>query len=71
MGKRKEESVSKPGSRKRRRQEYTNEHNDESSEEENSESSAVSNISLLSVSCLKSHGVEVIRKSSYREVLCF
>ncbi|KFO92744.1 Structural maintenance of chromosomes protein 6, partial [Buceros rhinoceros silvestris] len=48
MGKRKEESISKPGSHKRRRQEYTNERSDESSEEENSESSAVSNISLLS-----------------------
>ncbi|NWR59730.1 SMC6 protein, partial [Bucorvus abyssinicus] len=48
MGKRKEESISKPGSHKRQRQEYINEHSDESSEEENSESSAVSNISSLS-----------------------
>ncbi|XP_064002481.1 structural maintenance of chromosomes protein 6 [Pogoniulus pusillus] len=34
MGKRKEESVSKPRSRKRQRQEYTDEHSDESNEEE-------------------------------------
>ncbi|NXQ81512.1 SMC6 protein, partial [Nyctibius grandis] len=48
MGKRKEESISKPGSHKRKRQEYTNEHSDESSEEENSQSSADSNFSSLS-----------------------
>ncbi|XP_009704865.1 PREDICTED: structural maintenance of chromosomes protein 6 [Cariama cristata] len=40
MGKRKEESISKPGSNKRQRQEYTDEHSDESNEEENSHSSA-------------------------------
>ncbi|XP_009988372.1 PREDICTED: structural maintenance of chromosomes protein 6 [Tauraco erythrolophus] len=40
MGKRKEESISKPGSHKRKRQEYTDEHSDESNEEENSQSSA-------------------------------
>lgn len=48
MGKRKEESISKPGSHKRQRQEYTDEHSDESNEEENSQSSADSNFSLLS-----------------------
>ncbi|XP_075001105.1 structural maintenance of chromosomes protein 6 isoform X2 [Calonectris borealis] len=48
MGKRKEESISNPGSHKRQRQEYTDEHSDESNEEENSESSADSNSSLLS-----------------------
>ncbi|KFQ63393.1 Structural maintenance of chromosomes protein 6, partial [Pelecanus crispus] len=48
MGKRKEESISKPGSHKRQRQEYTDEHSDESNEEENSVSSADSNISLFS-----------------------
>ncbi|KFQ68160.1 Structural maintenance of chromosomes protein 6, partial [Phaethon lepturus] len=48
MGKRKEESISKPGSHKRQRQEYTDEHSDESTEEENSQSSAGSNFSLLS-----------------------
>ncbi|XP_048794301.1 structural maintenance of chromosomes protein 6 [Lagopus muta] len=36
MGKRKEESVSKPPSHKRQRQEHTGEHSDESSDEENS-----------------------------------
>lgn len=50
MGKRKEESISKPGPHKRQRQEYADEHSDESNEEENSQSSADSN----SVSCLKS-----------------
>ncbi|KAK2520159.1 Smc6 [Columba livia] len=48
MGKRKEESISKPGSQKRLRQEYTNEHSDESNDEENSQSSADSSFSLLS-----------------------
>ncbi|KAF1626274.1 Structural maintenance of chromosomes protein 6, partial [Eudyptes filholi] len=48
MGKRKEESISKPGSHKRQRQEYTDEHSDESNEEENSQSSADSNFSFLS-----------------------
>jgi len=61
MGKRKEESISKPGSHKRKRQEYADEHSDESNEEENSQSSADSNVSLLSVSCLKSHGGEDIK----------
>ncbi|NXO49385.1 SMC6 protein, partial [Aramus guarauna] len=48
MGKRKEESISKPGSHKRQRQEYTDEHSDESNEEENSQLSADSNFSSLS-----------------------
>ncbi|XP_065488237.1 structural maintenance of chromosomes protein 6 isoform X2 [Caloenas nicobarica] len=48
MSKRKEESISKPGSHKRLRQEYTNEHSDESNEEENSQSTADSSFSLLS-----------------------
>ncbi|XP_032860397.1 structural maintenance of chromosomes protein 6 isoform X1 [Tyto alba] len=48
MGKRKEECISKPGSHKRQRQEYTDEHSDASNEEENSQSSADSNFSLLS-----------------------
>ncbi|NXF35088.1 SMC6 protein, partial [Nyctibius bracteatus] len=48
MGKRKEESISKPGSHKRQRKEYTNEHSDESNEEENSQSSSDSNFSSLS-----------------------
>ncbi|KAM6139629.1 structural maintenance of chromosomes protein 6 isoform 2-T3 [Phoenicopterus ruber ruber] len=47
MGKRKEETISKPGSHKRQRQEYTDEHSDESNEED-SQSSADSNFSLLS-----------------------
>ncbi|KAM9382214.1 structural maintenance of chromosomes protein 6 [Phaethornis superciliosus] len=46
MGKRKEETISKPRSHKRQRQEYTNEHSDESNEEEYS--SAESNFSSLS-----------------------
>ncbi|XP_030346919.1 structural maintenance of chromosomes protein 6 isoform X3 [Strigops habroptila] len=46
MGKRKEESISKPGSQKRLRQEYTDDHSDESNEEENSQSSADSFSSL-------------------------
>ncbi|KFQ40091.1 Structural maintenance of chromosomes protein 6, partial [Mesitornis unicolor] len=48
MGKRKEESISKPGSQKRLRQEYTDEYSDESNEEENSQLSPDSNFSLLS-----------------------
>ncbi|NXN74821.1 SMC6 protein, partial [Himantopus himantopus] len=48
MGKRKEESISKPGSSKRQRQEYTDDHSDESNEEEISQLSADSNLSLLS-----------------------
>lgn len=63
MGKRKEESISKPRSHKRQRQEYTDEHSDESNEEENSQLSADSNFSSLSVSCLKSCGGRDIRKS--------
>ncbi|NXG57818.1 SMC6 protein, partial [Hemiprocne comata] len=47
MGKRKEESLSKPGSRKRQRQEYTDEHSDESNEEEKSQSSADNDFSSL------------------------
>ncbi|NXX79090.1 SMC6 protein, partial [Urocolius indicus] len=39
MGKRKEESISKPGSHKRQRQEYRDEHSDESNEEKSSEPS--------------------------------
>ncbi|XP_025944599.1 structural maintenance of chromosomes protein 6 isoform X1 [Apteryx mantelli] len=45
MGKRKEESVSQPGSHKRRRQEYTGEPNDESNEEEKSQLLVDSNFS--------------------------
>lgn len=63
MGKRKEESISKPGSNKRQRQEYTDEHSNESNEEEISQLSADSNLSSLSVSCLKSCSGEDIRKS--------
>ncbi|NXA51544.1 SMC6 protein, partial [Nothocercus julius] len=45
MGKRKEESVSQPGSQKRRRQEFTGEPTDEYNEEENSQLLADSNFS--------------------------
>ncbi|NWJ08667.1 SMC6 protein, partial [Crypturellus undulatus] len=45
MGKRKEESVSQPGSQKRRRQEFTSEPTDEYNEEENSQLLADSNFS--------------------------
>ncbi|NWI90720.1 SMC6 protein, partial [Pitta sordida] len=45
MGKRKEKTISNPGSQKRRRQEYTDEHSDESNEEENLMSPADSNSS--------------------------
>ncbi|NXW32086.1 SMC6 protein, partial [Phaetusa simplex] len=48
MGKRKEESISKPGPNKRQRQEYTDERSDESNEEETSQSSADNNFSLQS-----------------------
>ncbi|XP_061207167.1 structural maintenance of chromosomes protein 6 isoform X2 [Neopsephotus bourkii] len=48
MGKRKEESISKPGSHKRQRQEHRDEHSDESNEEENLLSSADSSFSSLS-----------------------
>ncbi|KFU93166.1 Structural maintenance of chromosomes protein 6, partial [Chaetura pelagica] len=48
MGKRKEDSLSKPGPRKRQRQEYTDEHSDESNEEEKSQSSADNDFSSLS-----------------------
>ncbi|XP_054035855.1 structural maintenance of chromosomes protein 6 [Dryobates pubescens] len=47
MGKRKEESVSKPRSHKRQRQDYTDEHSDESNEEE-SQTSADSGVVSLS-----------------------
>ncbi|NXP78639.1 SMC6 protein, partial [Ramphastos sulfuratus] len=47
MGKRKEESISKPRSHKRQRQEYTDEHSDESNEEE-SQTSADSGVVSLS-----------------------
>ncbi|KFP90045.1 Structural maintenance of chromosomes protein 6, partial [Apaloderma vittatum] len=48
MGKRKEESISKPGSQKRPRQEYTDEHSDESNEEERSQSSVENSTSSQS-----------------------
>ncbi|XP_057287768.1 structural maintenance of chromosomes protein 6 isoform X2 [Pezoporus wallicus] len=48
MGKRKEESISKPGSHKRQRQEHRDEHSDESNEEENFLSSPDSSFSSLS-----------------------
>ncbi|NWH64796.1 SMC6 protein, partial [Geococcyx californianus] len=48
MGKRKEVSVSQPGSCKRQRQEYMNEHSDEFNEEENSQSSLDSSFSSVS-----------------------
>uniref|UniRef100_A0A663EX77 Structural maintenance of chromosomes protein 6 n=1 Tax=Aquila chrysaetos chrysaetos TaxID=223781 RepID=A0A663EX77_AQUCH len=54
MGKRKEESISKPGSHKRQRQEYADEHSDESNEEENSQSSADSNSTVGEVGIIES-----------------
>ncbi|NWW11028.1 SMC6 protein, partial [Oreocharis arfaki] len=48
MGKRKEESVSNPGSQKRQRKEYTDVHSDESNEEETLEFSASSSASSQS-----------------------
>ncbi|NXJ80279.1 SMC6 protein, partial [Trogon melanurus] len=48
MGKRKEESISKPGSCKRPRQEYTDECSDESNEEERLQSSVENNTSSQS-----------------------
>ncbi|NXI92131.1 SMC6 protein, partial [Psophia crepitans] len=48
MGKRKEESISRPGSHKRQRQEYIDEHSDESNEEENLQLSIDNNFSSLS-----------------------
>ncbi|NXT85516.1 SMC6 protein, partial [Zapornia atra] len=48
MSKRKEESISKPGSHKRQRKEYTEEHSDESNEEENAQLSADDSFSSLS-----------------------
>ncbi|KAM6433429.1 structural maintenance of chromosomes protein 6 [Rhynochetos jubatus] len=48
MGKRKEESIARPGSHKRQRQEYTDEHSDESNEEEKLQSSSDSSVSSLS-----------------------
>uniref|UniRef100_A0A8B9PF19 Structural maintenance of chromosomes protein 6 n=1 Tax=Apteryx owenii TaxID=8824 RepID=A0A8B9PF19_APTOW len=47
MGKRKEESVSQPGSHKRRRQEYTGEPNDESNEEEKSQLLTVGEVGII------------------------
>uniref|UniRef100_A0A8C0BVJ3 Uncharacterized protein n=1 Tax=Buteo japonicus TaxID=224669 RepID=A0A8C0BVJ3_9AVES len=54
MGKRKEESISKPGPHKRQRQEYADEHSDESNEEENSQSSADSNSTVGEVGIIES-----------------
>ncbi|NXV83908.1 SMC6 protein, partial [Atlantisia rogersi] len=48
MSKRKEESISKPGSHKRQRREYAEEHSDESNEEENAQLSADDSSSSLS-----------------------
>ncbi|NXJ83163.1 SMC6 protein, partial [Trogon melanurus] len=48
MSKRKEKSISQPGSCKRPRQEYTEEHSDESDEETESLSSVASSVSSLS-----------------------
>uniref|UniRef100_G1NMM1 Structural maintenance of chromosomes protein 6 n=1 Tax=Meleagris gallopavo TaxID=9103 RepID=G1NMM1_MELGA len=48
MGKRKEESVSKPPFHKRQRQEHIDEHSDESSDEENTRFSADNSFSLTS-----------------------
>ncbi|OXB84396.1 UNVERIFIED_CONTAM: hypothetical protein H355_010823 [Colinus virginianus] len=48
MGKRKEESISKPRSHKRQRQDHADEHSDESSDDENSLFSADSNFCLTS-----------------------
>uniref|UniRef100_A0A8C9FUY3 Uncharacterized protein n=1 Tax=Pavo cristatus TaxID=9049 RepID=A0A8C9FUY3_PAVCR len=47
MGKRKEESVSKPPSHKRQRQEHTDEHSDESGDEENSLFSTVGEAGII------------------------
>ncbi|XP_049674556.1 structural maintenance of chromosomes protein 6 [Accipiter gentilis] len=54
MGKRKEESISKPGPHKRQRQEYGDEHSDESNEEENSQYSADSNSTVGEVGIIES-----------------
>ncbi|NXG20844.1 SMC6 protein, partial [Grallaria varia] len=66
MGKRKEESISKPGSQKRPRQEYTNERSDESNEEENFESSADSNAS----SQLSASEVGIIESIQLKNFMC-
>ncbi|KAM9298713.1 structural maintenance of chromosomes protein 6 isoform 2-T2 [Morus bassanus] len=66
MGKRKEESISEPGSCKRQKQEYTDEHSDESNEEENSQSSADSNFSLLSTA----GDVGVIESIQLKNFMC-
>lgn len=65
MGKRKEERFSNPGSQKRQRRENTNVQSDESSEEETLGFSADNNASSQSVSNLKNHRDEDVRK-----VLC-
>ncbi|XP_027496737.1 structural maintenance of chromosomes protein 6 [Corapipo altera] len=66
MGKRKEESISKPGSQKRRRQEYIDEHSDESNEEENLESSADGNTS----SQLTAGEVGIIESIQLKNFMC-
>ncbi|NXP25346.1 SMC6 protein, partial [Scytalopus superciliaris] len=66
MGKRKEESISKPGSQKRRRQEHRTEHSDESNEEENFESSADSNAS----SQLSASEVGIIESIQLKNFMC-
>lgn len=65
MGKRKEESVSKPPFHKRQRQEHIDEHSDESSDEENTRFSADNSFSLTSVSCSKKspQKIDILKKS--------
>lgn len=64
MGKRKEESVSKPRSHKRQRQEFTDEHSDGLNDEENLLFSFDSNLSSVSVSCFKK--IPKLRKLMYK-----
>ncbi|NXF05774.1 SMC6 protein, partial [Smithornis capensis] len=66
MGKRKEKSISKPGSQKRQRQEYTDEHRDESNEEENLNSSADGNGS----SQLSGGEVGIIESIQLKNFMC-